>query len=68
MHTTRVVALVAPIPKYVIGGNINKDTIRVCDSGHLHLSKDTEHDCSKAVAIGELFQIYTTGENESYGF
>ena len=60
MHTTRDVALVAPIPKYVIGGNINKDTIRVCDSGHLHLSKDTEHDCPKALAIGELFQIYAT--------
>ena len=68
MHTTRDVALVAPIPKYVIGGNINKDTIRVCNSGHLHLGKDTEHDCSKAVAIGELFQIYTTVENEANCF
>ena len=59
MHTIKVVAPLAPTPKYVIGGNINKVTIRVCDCGHLHLSKDTEHDCPKALAIGDFFQIYT---------
>ena len=62
MYTIRDVALGAPNPKYAIGGNINKDTIRVCDCGHLHLSKDTEHECPKALAIGELFQIYNCGK------